>query len=122
MGMHTMDIIRRDAARNRISSTVRPLDKEETKVEVILSEDRNYLRTQVVYHIDLEKDLIESISFSSGNGIGKNREGTLRFSYPEKPSTSEKKPPAVPDTGTLASQPPAREGFWILDLAKDTFN
>jgi RNA polymerase sigma-70 factor (ECF subfamily) len=70
MGLHTIDTVRRDAAQKRIWFETK-YDKSSGKAQVVLkSKDGN-----IVYTIDMEKDVIESITFSGDRG------GQLQFDY-----------------------------------------
>ena len=75
MGLHTIDTVRRDAAQKRIWFETR-YNKRSGKAEVVLKPED----ARIVYTIDIEKDVIESITFSKSDG----REGELRFSYLQK--------------------------------------
>ena len=70
MGLHTIDTIRRDAAQKHIWFETR-YDKRTGKAQVILKPED----VQIVYAIDMEKDVVESINFSGDTG------GQLQFSY-----------------------------------------
>jgi len=66
----TIDTIRRDAAKERIWFETK-YDKHTGKAQVILKPED----AQIVYTIDMEKDVIESITFSGDTG------GQLQFDY-----------------------------------------
>ena len=70
MGLHTIDTVRRDAAQERIWFETRH-NKSTGKAQVILKPEG----AQIVYTIDMEKDVIESITFSGDTG------GQLQFDY-----------------------------------------
>jgi RNA polymerase sigma-70 factor (ECF subfamily) len=70
MGLHTIDTVRRDAAQKQIWFETK-YDKGSGKAQVILKLEDG----QIVYTIDMEKDVIESIAFSGDTG------GQLRFDY-----------------------------------------
>lgn len=72
MGLHTIDTVRRDAAEQRVSFETKKISGG-SKVEVVLTGEQ----VKLVYTIDMETDVIEKITFSTGNG----GEGELRFSY-----------------------------------------
>jgi len=72
MGLHTIDMVRRDAANKQVWFETRGLPGG-TKAEVVLTQEQ----TRLVYTIDMETDIIEKITFSAGNGV----EGKLEFSY-----------------------------------------
>ncbi len=70
MGLHTIDTVRRDAAQKRIWFETR-YNKNSGKAEVVLkTKDGN-----IIYTIDMEKDVVESITFSGDTG------GQLQFDY-----------------------------------------
>jgi hypothetical protein len=70
MGLHTIDTVRRDAAQKRIWFETR-YNKSSGKVLVALKTKDG----RIVYTIDMEKDVIESITFSGDTG------GHLKFDY-----------------------------------------
>jgi len=72
MGLHTIDTVRRDAAQNRLWFET-DMDAVEGRVRVTLT----CQEAKLVYAINTEKDVIESISFFGQDGV----EGELRFSY-----------------------------------------
>ncbi|NIP22293.1 MAG: sigma-70 family RNA polymerase sigma factor [Phycisphaerae bacterium] len=70
MGLHTIDTVRRDAAEKQISFETR-YDKSSGKAQVVLKPKNG----QIVYTIDMEKDVVESITFSGDTG------GQIKFDY-----------------------------------------
>ena len=70
IGLHTIDTIRRDAAQKHIWFETR-YNKSSGKAEVVLKPEDG----KIVYTVDMEKDVIESITFSSDTG------GQLQFDY-----------------------------------------
>ncbi len=72
MGLHTIDMVRRDAAEKQVWFETRGLP-DGTKAEIILTQEQ----TRLVYTIDMETDVIEKITFSADNG----GQGELEFSY-----------------------------------------
>ncbi len=71
MGMHTIDTVRRDAARSRMRFETEIAEDGET-AEVTLSSYKGRL----VYSIDMEKDVVEKIDIVTGD-----MRGQLVFSY-----------------------------------------
>jgi hypothetical protein len=105
MGLHAIDTVRRDAAKERIWFETR-YNKRTGKVEVVLRP----LDKQIVYTIDMEKDVIESIAFSGETG------GQLQFDYLQEIDNigSEFTEPA-----SKASMRVSSEGIsWLLRLVK----
>jgi len=72
MGLHTIDTVRRDAARMHILFETK-YNKRSGRAEVILKPEEG----QIVYTVNMEKDVIERITFSTSDG----REGELVLSY-----------------------------------------
>jgi RNA polymerase sigma-70 factor (ECF subfamily) len=70
MGLHTIDTVRRDAAQKRIWFDTR-YNKSSGKAMVALKTKGG----RIVYTIDMEKDVVESITFSGDTG------GQLQFDY-----------------------------------------
>ncbi|MHC4488756.1 MAG: hypothetical protein ACYSW7_06220 [Planctomycetota bacterium] len=108
MGLHTIDTVRRDAAQKHIWFETR-YNKRSSRAEVILKpEDK-----QIVYNIDMEKDVIERIIFSTSDG----REGELNFSYLQE----------IDNIGNEFAQPTSKasmrersEGMsWLLELIRN---
>jgi len=72
MGLHTIDTVRRDAARSKVWFEAEYTQGEE-KAEVILTYDDNKL----VYTINMETDVVEEISFVTKDGV----QGQMVFEY-----------------------------------------
>jgi RNA polymerase sigma-70 factor (ECF subfamily) len=74
MGLHTIDTIRRDAAEQRIwFETSYTPDSQFAQVELTRE------NTKIVYKIDMEKDVVDKITFTTNQG----EVGNLKFSYLE---------------------------------------
>jgi hypothetical protein len=72
MGLHTIDMVRRDAAEQRVLfETKHTPDSQFAQVELICKGVR------LTYKIDLETDVIDEITFSTDQG----NTGNLKFSY-----------------------------------------
>ncbi|MFC1792935.1 RNA polymerase sigma factor, partial [Planctomycetota bacterium] len=72
MGLHTIDTVRRDAAEQEVWFETKHI-QDSGKAEVVLTCDQ----IQLAYAIDMETDVVETITFSEDNGD----RGELRFSY-----------------------------------------
>jgi hypothetical protein len=107
MGLHTIDVVRRDAAEQEVwFETKRVPDSQQ--VEVVL----NCKQVKLVYTIDMETDVVEKITFSASDGS----EGELRFSYLQD----------VEDDGNEFDRPEARSDraprrqdqgiLWLVNL------
>jgi len=113
MGLHTIDTVRRDAAQKqvRFETTLLPGDD---KAEIVLT----HKQTKLFYVIDMEKDVIDKIAFSSGNG----RQGELRFSYLQNIDESDNDF-ASPPTKHY-EQPPQQDAgmLWLVRLAEGSLH
>ncbi len=83
MGMHTADLIRRDAVRKQISFSLEKLDYNPNKSQheravVTLFSDKAKSRPVMRYFIDVTTDVVDRIEFLSDNGEVKGR---LDFTY-----------------------------------------
>jgi len=76
MGMHTMNIVRRDAVEQRIWFDTRPAANMEDVI-VTLMHDKDGPNTDLVYRIDAERDIIRDIRFD----VNKTTTGSLVFEY-----------------------------------------
>lgn len=76
MGMHAMDSVRRDAAEQRVWFETRPAANKRDVVVTLLHDDRG-MKTDLVYTIDAEEDIIKDIRFD----IRKKTRGSLVFEY-----------------------------------------
>jgi RNA polymerase sigma-70 factor (ECF subfamily) len=72
MGLHTIDTVRRDAAKKEVAFEIKKISGS-NKAEVVLTGEQ----VKLVYTIDMETDVIEKITFSTGSGD----QGELQFSY-----------------------------------------
>ena len=114
MGMHTANIVRRDAVEQRIWFDSERLENEEVVFITLNHQDQD--NTILSYSIDMEKDVVEEIRFIV-NGINK---GILYFSYLEDLSKvqSDFTEPAVSETSEVSIQ----DGpgiLWLVHLAQE---
>lgn len=72
MGLHTIDIVRRDAAEQEVWFETKPVPDSQ-QAEVTL----NCKQIKLLYTIDMETDVVEKITLAGTDGS----EGELRFSY-----------------------------------------
>ncbi|MBN1805367.1 MAG: RNA polymerase sigma factor [Sedimentisphaerales bacterium] len=112
MGMHTIDIIRRDATRRRVAFKTRACTKED---EVIVSVyyENNHVNTKLVYSIDMEKDIINDITFK----VHKDTIGSLAFSYLQNTEQTGNDfiEPVIPDRPEVHIR--SGDGIlWLIDL------
>ena len=107
MGLHTIDIVRRDAAEQEVWIETKALPDSD-QVEVTL----DCGQVNLVYTIDMETDVIDKISFVGANGA----EGEMRFSYLQDTENtgSEFDPPRA-----ISGRAPQREHqgmLWLVNL------
>ena len=78
MGLHTIDTVRRDAAEQQVLFETKHTPGS-LEAEVIITHKQG----KIVYSIDLEKDVIEKITFLESDEQGQKTTGELRFTYIE---------------------------------------
>ena len=110
MGLHTIDTVRRDAAEKQVWFETKHI-QDSGKAEVVLACDQ----VQLTYAIDMETDVVETITFSADNGD----RGELRFSYLQD----------IDDVGTEFASPRAGSYrrsqqdspgmLWLVKLVED---
>ena len=106
MGLHTVDTVRRDAAQKQIWFETK-YNKRAGKAQVVLKPEDG----QIVYTIDMEKDVIESITFSGDAG------GQLRFDYLQEIEAVGNE---FAEPGNQASmQGTSEEMLWLLGLMRN---
>jgi RNA polymerase sigma-70 factor (ECF subfamily) len=106
MGLHTIDTVRRDAAQKHIWFETR-YNKRSGKAQVVLKPEDG----QIVYTVDMEKDVVESITFSGDTG------GHFQFDYLQD----------IDSIGSEFAEPSSQtqltersEGIsWLLELIND---
>jgi len=114
-GLHTIDTIRRDAAMEKIGFNLQGKPGQE-KAQVELSHEKGKL----IYTIDMYKDWVEKITFSSQTRSGRESEGELRFTYlgrEEKKRMPDEflKPRVITTTPGAKIKSPGLS--WLLNLA-----
>ena len=111
MGLHTIDTVRRDAAEKSVPFETKFIPAE-NKAEIVL----NTPKMNLIYTIDLERDIIEKIIFSTPQTMGLY--GVLNFSYLEDIDQidNEFAEPACDDS----PMPQEKEmpELWLLKLAE----
>ncbi len=76
MGLHAADIVRRDAAQQRIWFDSERMDNK-NYVRITLSFEEQDNVTELLYAVDMENDVIRDIQFN----VGAEAQGCLKFSY-----------------------------------------
>ncbi|MCX5643558.1 MAG: sigma-70 family RNA polymerase sigma factor [Phycisphaerae bacterium] len=107
-GLHTIDTIRRDAARAGIVFTTRPLPDGQ-RVEIVLHGPQ----VQVTYCVHLYQDWIESIVFSKEDVTI----GEWTFSYPQ-PDEADPHRFAVSSPARSRGQTSGPKSLWLMRLAQ----
>jgi hypothetical protein len=107
MGLHTIDTVRRDAAEKHLRFETKKISGS-NKAEVVLTTEQ----TRLVYTIDMDIDVIEKITFSSGSGD----EGELQFSYVQNINNlgTEFTRPVIGSYRTSQQSPPGM--LWLVKL------
>lgn len=109
MGLHTIDTVRRDAAKQRIRFETRlTSDNQFAQVELV------YKDARIVYEIDLETDVVDEIIFSTDQG----KTGNLKFSYLQSVDgvSGEFIPPGKPRNPTATRSSPGI--LWLVQLVE----
>ena len=108
MGLHTIDTVRRDAAQKRIWFETK-YSESSGRAQVVLKPKDG----QIVYTIDMEKDVIESITFSGDTG------GQLHFDYLQGIDgiVSEFAEPRERRSGVVGNN--SKGILWLTDLASN---
>ncbi|HBG26180.1 MAG: hypothetical protein A2Y10_13545 [Planctomycetes bacterium GWF2_41_51] len=78
-GMHTIDVVRRDAAEKRIKFDLRNFDNNNEgygNAEITLYNPTDPCQAQIVYTIDIDRDLLKKIEFPASKNV-------LEFLYPD---------------------------------------
>ncbi len=83
MGMHAIDLIRREAARRKIRFETKKLDNSGEEVLVTLFFQDEHGMVTAGYRVNMEKDLIEQIDLRSTDSAGQTTKGYLAFEYVE---------------------------------------
>lgn len=87
MGLHTIDIVRRDAARRGIGAETQGIDEDQAAVTIKTD------RLEIRYTVSLNRDWVDSITLRSGS-----IQGNLEFSYPGNANDRVTEPAMVPST------------------------
>ena len=114
MGIHTADIIRRDATEQRLWFQSERAENE-TDAIVVISHDEQQNRTDLIYTIDLENDVIKTITFD----INGQAQGSMAFSYLQSIDQNTEKftePNVSTDTKVLSKKSPGIR--WLIQLAR----
>jgi RNA polymerase sigma-70 factor (ECF subfamily) len=119
MGLHTIDIVRRDAAECRIEFDTQKTKDE--KVEVALLEGTGYWQPWATYVIDMERDIVETIEFLTSGDARQERKGRLRFTYLEdvEQAAAEFIEPGEMEVSPQTQQEPMGIS-WLMELARGT--
>jgi hypothetical protein len=119
MGLHTIDIVRRDAAESRIEFETQRIEDE--MVQVTLWQSTDYRLTWVTYVIDLNKDIVETMEFLTSGDARQEQKGQLRFTYLEdvQQAAAEFIEPAAVDVSRQTQQEPLGMS-WLMELAQGT--
>lgn len=120
MGLHAIDTVRRDAAKEQIKFETRHTPPG-NKARVILTKKTEKTQLQLVYTIDLEKDVIDKITFSS-DSQGRSRAGELRFSYLQKIDRVSSEFAEPREKIFRESQQQKCGTMWLLQLAEGSFD
>jgi len=114
MGMHTIDIVRRDAASHRVWFETGSADNDQDTI-VSLSCQDSAINTELIYTIDMENDIVKTIAFALNGNI----KGALTFSYHQDIQQLNDKfiePDAAEYLHTQTEETPGL--LWLIHLAQ----
>ncbi|MDD5458790.1 MAG: RNA polymerase sigma factor [Phycisphaerae bacterium] len=117
MGIHTVDIIRRDAAEKRIPFTTQKLNYQGFYYEkMIISLSNN--NTQIIYNINIENNQIDKIQFKYAEDSSLASLGTLEITFLQDLPDDED----MFEIGDVRINSPAKykNKLWLFDLAEGT--
>ena len=111
MGLHTIDTVRRDAAEQRIV-----FDTKHTSGSQYATVELSQGNIKIAYNIDLDKDVIDEITFSNEQGSM----GNLKFEYLESIEDigNEFVAPKRPGQQTIARN--SSGPLWLVQLLEDS--
>ena len=113
MGMHTIDIVRRDAASHRVWFEISSANKDQDTIVTLTHQDSG-MNTEIIYTIDMKSDIIKTIAFTV-NGSAK---GALTFSYLQDIiQVDDFTEPAISEVVVVPSRS-AYTGLWLIHLAQ----
>jgi len=113
MGLHTIDTVRRDAAGKGVWFETK-ISAGRDKAEVVLTCEN----LKLVYGIDLERDVVEEITFLTDSNGDLDAQGTVRFTCLEEVSSTSHEF-ATPRLRSTARVKRDRLGiFWLARLAE----
>jgi hypothetical protein len=111
-GLHTLDIIRRDAAERQISFQSRlsnHLDRSQVMIE--------FGKVRMTYTIDMNRDWIDTLVLSVQDSVGQwNDAGILEFNYDANPGTPDGWRQPGPNRYQNTDQSMGMK--WLLNLAQ----
>ena len=113
MGLHTIDTVRRDAAEKQIWFETK-YSSAGNKAQVKLTKGSS----EVIYNIDMEKDVIDKITFSTSDGRSRTETGEMIFTYVQEINgvgNEFAKPRSVKSYGTSQRKPVGM--LWLMELA-----
>ncbi len=124
MGIHTLDIVRRNAAKHRLWFETRLLDNIAQhpfykKAEVTVYNDRQGKNLRLTYLIDMQKDVVESIRMASSSGDGIEARGVIRFEYLEDiEQVADEFIEPIELTPSEMSAKKNMVSFWLMELVQ----
>jgi hypothetical protein len=112
LGLHTIDIVRRDAAAQRVRfETKHTPGSQFAQVELF------HEGVRIIYSIDLETDVIDEITFSTDKGD----KGSLKFSYIQTINDVINGEFVSPNKSTTRGASKSSSGLlWLVELVEGT--
>jgi len=119
MGLHTIDLVRRDAAARQIEFQTERAADDLSFGWVTLVKRYSNKQAEVSYMIDMERDLIDKIILSSVGSAEGGREIILRFSFLDEIDQENKDGEFTAPTGNDFSEEVQKkelQSLWLFDL------
>lgn len=114
MGLHCIDTVRRDAAEKEIWFETRyPAGKERAEVVLRCQPDMD-----LVYTINMKKDIIEQIQFVTKNKSGRSGGGLLRFIYSDNVDADMKEYVEPTITNKVVERSDSVGILWLRQMVK----
>jgi hypothetical protein len=129
MGMHTIDTVRRDAARQEIPfETLQLADYYKSgseadyfaDVKVICSDKTDKQAATIEYLVDMDGDVLKSVKVEIYNTKGRAHHAILNFTYLQDISKMPAECTEPQDMPTTRSVLPDNGVRWLIDLANNT--
>jgi hypothetical protein len=123
-GIHTIDVIRRDAAEKKIKFSFRNFDNDNSHygwAEITLPDQTDPCQIQAAYTVDIDNDLLQKIEFPANGNSPNRKKGILEFEYLEDIEQFSKEFIEPSNIKTQENKHKNSMGtLWLIELAQGT--